>query len=159
VTGVFVTSTGEAPGTNRLEIAGDRGKVVLENGEIAFVRNEVSAAEYNRTSAERFGRPEVWHARIPASSGPASQHVAILQNFVDAIANGAALIAPASDGIHSVELANAMLYSALEAKTVELPLDAAAYEAKLKALIAESRFVKAPADSPVEDDLGKSFAH
>ena len=45
-TGVFITSTGEAPGTNRLEIAGDRGKVVAEDGKVTFIRNEIPASEY-----------------------------------------------------------------------------------------------------------------
>src|SRR4029078_13224035 len=48
VSGVFVTSTGEAPGTNRLEVAGDRGMLVIEGGEMTFVRNDVGAAEYNQ---------------------------------------------------------------------------------------------------------------
>ena len=30
VTGSFIATTGEAPGTNRLEVACDRGKLVLE---------------------------------------------------------------------------------------------------------------------------------
>jgi predicted dehydrogenase len=157
VSGVFVTSTGEAPGTNRLEVAGDRGKLVLEGSEMIFVRNEVGAAEYNQTSPERFGRPEVWNVRIPIQVGPPSQHVVILANFVEAIASGAPLLAPASDGIRSVELANAMLYSSFRSETVELPLDAAAYEQLLQKLVSDSRYVKVAAASPTPDDLSKSF--
>jgi hypothetical protein len=75
---------------------------------------------------------------IPVT-GPGPQHLGILQNFVDAIAGRAALIAPAVEGIRSVELANAMLFSALEDRTVELPLDSAAYRARLETLIAGSK--------------------
>jgi predicted dehydrogenase len=157
LSGVFVTSTGEAPGTNRLEVAGDRGKLVLENGEITFVRNEIGATEYSRTSSERFGRPEISTVKVPTPAGPPSQHVEILVNFVQAIAEAAPLLAPASDGIHSVELANAMLLSSLRGETVELPLDAAAYEAQLRKLVAESRHVKPAAESEPADDLSKSF--
>lgn len=56
-TGVFITSTGEAPGTNRLEIAGDRGKLIYENGKISFTRNEVLASEFLRTSPLSFAKP------------------------------------------------------------------------------------------------------
>ncbi len=136
-TGVFITTTGEAPGTNRLEIAGERGKVVIEGDGIRFWRNEVAMSEFSKTTTECYSGPPVWEVKIPISgSGP--QHLGILQNFVDAIANGATLIAPAVEGIRSVELANSMVYSALEEQTVTLPLDARAYATVLEKLIAQS---------------------
>jgi predicted dehydrogenase len=131
---VFVTTTGEAPGTNRLEIAAERGKVVIEGDGLHFWRNEQPMSEFSRTASEGFGRPPLWKVEIP-TSGTGPQHLGILQNFVDAIAGKAALVAPAVEGIHSVELANAMLLSGLEDRTVELPLDAAAYAARLQGLI------------------------
>ncbi len=136
-TGTFITATGEAPGTNRLEVAGERGRVVIEGDQFLFTRNEVPADEFLRTSDEGFARPETETIDIPVS-GNGGQHKAVLANFVDAIRNGTALIAPAAEGIHSVELGNAMLYSALTGGVVEMPLDGAAYEARLKTLIAES---------------------
>ena len=45
-TGVFITSTGEAPGTNRLEISADNGKVVLEGGKITFWRTRVPSSQF-----------------------------------------------------------------------------------------------------------------
>lgn len=140
-TGVFVTSTGEAPGTNRFEIAGTRGKVVLEHNKLTFTRNEVDMIEFSRTAKVGFAKPEVWHVDIPFTDAP-MPHAIVMQNFVDAILDGTPLIAPGAQGIWSVELANAMLYSSLLGQTVELPLDSAAYEAKLKQLIAESKFEK-----------------
>lgn len=140
-TGVFVATTGEAPGTDRLEIAGDRGKLVYEDGRITFTRNEVSAREFCRTCPNGFDRPDTWNVEIPVKDAPKG-HAIITQNFVDAILDGTPLIAPAAEGIHSVELANAMLYSSLLGQPVELPLDGAAYERKLQALIAESKFEK-----------------
>jgi len=140
-TGTFVTSTGEAPGSDRLEVAGDRGRLILENGKLSFTRNEVGAEEFLKTSKEMFARPEVWNVDIPVRHAPAG-HVIITQNFVDAILDGAPLIAPAVEGIHSVEFANAMLYSSFTGQTVDLPLDAAGYEAHLKKLISESRYEK-----------------
>ncbi|MGI6494642.1 MAG: Gfo/Idh/MocA family protein [Kiritimatiellia bacterium] len=154
-TGVFVTTTGEAPGTNRLEIAGTRGKVVIEDGAIRFTRNLVPCDEFLRTCQKGFDQPEVWHIDIPAD-GDGGQHVAVLQNFVDAILDGVPLIAPGEEGIRSVELANSMLYSSLTGETVDLPLDSAAFEACLTQLIRNSNFQKAEATG-VEADLSGTF--
>ena len=154
-TGVFIASTGEAPGTNRLEIAGDRGKLVAENGKLIFTRNEVPAGEFSRTTRECFGAPPTSQIEIPIS-GPGEQHAGILKNFIGAILDGEPLIAPAEEGIHSVELANAMLYSSLTGKTVTLPLDGRAYERKLSQLIRDSKFVK-KVDSTAQTDIAKSF--
>ena len=150
-TGVFITTTGEAPGTNRLEIAGDRGKVVLEGGKITFTRTEMPVGEFSRTSKGTFSRPDVWNVEIPTPAGNGPQHAGITQNFVDAILDGAPLIARAEEGIHSLELANAMLYSTFLGRAVDLPLDAAGYEAQLKKLIATSRFEKKTAAADPTD--------
>ena len=156
-TGVFVASTGEAPGTNRLEIAGDRGKLVLEEGAITFWRTEVPVSRFLKDCPESFAKPEVSKVEIPVE-GEGGQHAAITQNFVDAILDGAPLIAPAEEGIRSVELANAMLYSHFTGQTVELPLDAVAYERLLQELIANSRFEKrATGTSEAPADMAKSF--
>jgi len=64
-----------------------------------------------------------------------------MENFIAAILDGAGLLAPAAEGIHSVELANAMLHSTLTDQTVTLPLDGDAYERQLERLIAGSRAI------------------
>jgi len=155
-TAVFITSTGEAPGTNRLEIAAERGRLVYENDALTFLRNEVPTTEFSRTSAKPFDAPACTEIKFPLQ-GHGGQHVAVLQNFVDAILDGTPLIAPAPEGLHSVELANAMLYSSLTKQTVELPLDAAAYEQTLKGLIANSRVIQKEVRHPSVVDFGKSF--
>ncbi len=137
-TGVFVTTTGEAPGTNRLEICGDMGKVVCENGKITFTRNLVPMREFSRTCPQAFAAPDVWNIDIPVN-GCGGQHNEILQNFTNAILNGASLIAPAEEGINAVELACAMLYSSFTGKTVDLPLNPVAYARHLARLIAGSK--------------------
>jgi predicted dehydrogenase len=95
-------------------------------------------SEFSRTCEQGFAKPASEVIVLPMS-GHGDQHVGILRNFADAIVNGAPLIAPAEEGIHSVELANAMLYSTFTGKTVELPLDGAAYERHLQQLIAASK--------------------
>ena len=154
-TGVFITSTGETPGTNRFEIAGTRGKVVLENNRLTITRNESDMIEFSRAAKVGFAKPEVRHEEIPFQDAVAP-HAALMQNFVEAILDGAPLIAPGEEGLHSVELANAMLYASLIGQTVELPLDGAAFERKLGELIAESRFEKKVVEI-TDDDFTKSF--
>ncbi|MEW6306795.1 MAG: Gfo/Idh/MocA family oxidoreductase [Verrucomicrobiota bacterium] len=153
-TGVFITSTGEAPGTNRLELIGERGKVVLEHGKLTFTRNESSMIQFSKTSKAGFAKPETWNVDIPVDV-QVGEHHTITQNFVNAILDGEPLIAPAAEGVRSVELANAILYSSLIGQTVDLPLDGAAYEAKLNQLIAESKFEKKVVATT--EDFTKSF--
>lgn len=155
-TGVFITSTGEAPGTNRFEIAGTRGRVVLEKDKLNFIRNEVPMTEFSKTSKVGFLKPDVWNIEIPFENAVAP-HAALMQNFVEAILDGTPLIAPGEDGIHSVELANVMLYSSLIDKTVELPMNSAAFEKKLKQLIAASKTEKKVVEISTED-FTKSFS-
>ncbi|MGC8990518.1 MAG: Gfo/Idh/MocA family protein, partial [Verrucomicrobiia bacterium] len=151
----FITSTGEAPGTNRLELAGTMGKLVLEHNRLTFTRNEIDMIKFSRTSKAGFARPDVWNIDIPFDNAPA-QHATLTQNFVDAILDGAPLIAPGREGLHSVELANAMLFSSLVGQTITLPLDGGAYEAKLKELIASSKFEKKTV-AVANEDFTKSF--
>lgn len=154
-TGVFTTTTGETPGTNRLEIAGDRGKIVFEGDKILFTRNEIPTSEWNRIDTTGFGTPPVWNIEVPAP-GVATHHEGVLRNFLDAVLDGAPLIAPAAEGIRSVELGNAMLYSSIADKTVDVPLDGDAYEATLKKLIAGSTHKKTViAAEPI--DMTKTF--
>jgi len=140
-TGVFLSSTGEAPGTNRLEIVGTLGKVVLENNRLLFTRNEADMLEFSRAAKQGFVKPDVWQIEIPFQDA-VLPHAIMVQNFVNAILDGEPLIAPGAEGIHSVELANVMVYSSLLGQTVELPMDAAAWERKLQQLIAESKVQK-----------------
>jgi hypothetical protein len=78
---------------------------------------------------------------IPFENAP-GPHAILMQNFVDAILDGTPLAVPGAEGIHSVELANVMLYSSLTNATVELPLDGSAYEKRLQELIAGSKIEK-----------------
>ena len=158
-TGVFITTTGEAPGTNRLEVCGDRGRIIVEDGKITWTRNEVGQAEFLRTSKERFAKPPVWNIDVPVGKDCGPQHTGIIQNFIDAILHGAPLIAPAEEGIRSVELANAMLYSSMKDKTVEFPLDGVDFEKMLKELIASSTFEKKTENTPTAAGMAGSFTH
>ena len=156
MTAIFSASTGEAPGTNRLEVAAERGKVVIESDSFLFTRNEVPMSEFSRTDPGRFSAPETWEIQIPiAGHGP--QHNGILVNFVSAILDGTPLIAPAREGLNSLELANAFLLSSLENRSVELPIDGALFEQHLRKLIASSTRQKPKVFRAVSDDMANSF--
>ena len=154
-TGVFITSSGEAPGSNRFELAGTRGKIVLENNRLAFTRNEVDMIEHCRTSKVGFLKPEVWNVEIPFTDAVAP-HATLMTNFADAILDGAPLIAPGAEGMGSVELANVLLYSSLIDQTVQMPMDGQAFEKKLQELIANSKFEKKVVEIK-NDDFTQSF--
>ena len=136
-TGVFITSTGEAPGTNRLEISADRGKVVLEGGKITFWRTRESSSKFLKEWPDGFGRPEIWKCEIPAGGG--EEHKGITKNWVQAIRTGSPLLAQGSEGINGVELANAMLLSTWTDDWVDIPVDAEAYWEELQKRIETSQ--------------------
>ena len=157
-TGVFITSTGEAPGTNRLEMTGERGKAVLENDRLVFYRNAEPMTDFSRTTPELFAAPgvePVWFEGLEHGR----QHVGILDNFVEAILDGAPLIAPAAEGLASVELGNAMLLSTFEDAPVPLPMEAAHFARWLQKKVDASTQEKrpAPAGSSRPADLSGSF--
>ena len=138
-TGVFITSTGEYPGTNRLEVVADRGRLVYDGGKLTFDRTTVSVPEFRSTSPDMFASMPTWKVEVPTGSGSGGQHLEIMRNFVDAILDGKELIAPASEGVHSVELANAMILSSQTGETIPLPMDSARFAGKLDELRATSR--------------------
>lgn len=158
-TGVFITCTGEAPGTNRLEIAAERGRVIVEGTKIEWQRNEVETSVWSKQAQHGFLRPDVWNIDIPLDEAniTGGSHVGIMQNFTNAILHGEKLIAPAVEGIHSVELGNAMLYSSHLGETLTLPMDSAAFEKFLQQKISESTFVKKTVDAAVPADMASSF--
>lgn len=119
-TGEYITSTGEAPGTNRLEIACDMGKVVVENNRILFHRNVISEREHNRINTEPFGKPECWECNIPADFSGGPQHVGILNNFASAVLRGTELLAKGEEGILGLTISNAIHLSAWTGETVDV---------------------------------------
>lgn len=155
-TGTFVTCTGEAPGVNRLEVAGSRGLVVLENEKLLLTENAQDIYEFSRTTDNAFGAPETKATDITPAE-PFPNHAGVLTNFVDAVLDGAPLLADAAEGLKSVELANAMVYSTWKNESVALPLDAAAYQAALDHAIAAS----VPRERIIREakvDMSKSYS-
>ncbi|HBL4689934.1 Gfo/Idh/MocA family oxidoreductase [Citrobacter sedlakii] len=136
-TGVFITTTAEAPGTNRLEIAGDRGKVVVEEGRLRFWRLRESETEFNARWQNGFGEPECWEVTIPTTA-ECSEHDVITRNFTAAILHGEPLIAPGLEGIRGLTLSNAMHLSTWIDDWVAFPFDEQRYYQLLQERIASS---------------------
>ena len=148
--GAFITSSGETPGSNRFEIAGTKGRLILENDRLTLTRNAVPSDKWCKTSKIGFQKPKttVEEISIPGADAP---HATLMTNFVNAILDGEALIAPGPEGLGSVELANVMVYSGLKDEPVDLPMDGAAWEAQLNDLITNSTHEKNVVEISSED--------
>jgi predicted dehydrogenase len=157
--GHFVTTTGEAPGTDRLEIAGDKGKIVSEAGKLSFKMNRQGVKEFRETTTQSFATPEAWDIEVPVSKGEFADNTKTLtQNFVDAVLKDEPLIAPGEEGARGLEIGNAMLMAGLMRKPVELPLDGDAFEAFLKELTQKYGGKKnLKAGDTVSNDMSASF--
>lgn len=121
-TGVFVTSTGDAPGTNRFEVDLERAKIVCEDGKIAVYEMEVSEREFCFSTKEGFAKPAGKWISVD-TDGENPQHAGVLRAFAGAILRGEPLVAEGVEGIRGLTLSNAMHLSGWLGKTVELPFD------------------------------------
>ena len=153
--GHFVTTTAESPGTNRLEIVGENGKLVFEYGILTFYRNQTSMFEFIRTSPNSFDSVPCQSEDVPFTPLPGWGHARLTEIFANGILHGEQLVAYAPEGLNSLMLGNAIMLSSFQGHPVELPFDEDAYEARLQELIATSRFKKVVRDANV--DLSKSF--
>ena len=154
--GHFVTSTGESPGTNRLEVVGEHGRLVFENGRLHLMRNRTSMLDLIRDSKKSFTHVESWPTEVPFTHHGEGGHRIVTERFLAAIRGEAPVVAEGGEGIHSVLLANAMLFSSLEGRPVELPMDEAAFGRRMQELRAGSRYRpgESPGDAGVEDLSG-----
>ena len=121
-TGTFVTTTGDAPGANRLEITGTLGKVVVEDQKLVFTRLKVNEREWCVSCPEGFRKPESETFEVE-TDGKNEQHPAVLNAFAGAILRGEPLIADGREGINGLMLSNAMHLSSWLGHEVELPID------------------------------------
>ncbi len=121
-TGIFVTSTGDAPGTNRFEVDLEKAKIVCEDGKLAVYEMEVNEREFCFSTKEGFRKPDgKW---IPMETGQDNpQHAGVLRAFAGAILRGEPLVAAGEEGIRGLTLSNAMHLSSWLKRPVEIPFD------------------------------------
>lgn len=129
--GTFITSTGEYPGTNRLEISGELGKIVLENNVLKWWKLEQNEADFRFTSKEGFDKIDMQYLEIKPTSKETA-HKGILQNFTNSVLFGEELIAPGYDGINELTISNAAYLSSWNGSgEVKIPFNTAEFDYEL----------------------------
>ena len=154
MTGTFITSTGECPGTNRLEITGSKGKLVYENGKLMFTKLAMDEREFCFNADGGFSSIDHTTEEI-IPPGMNKGHRTIIQNFTDAILFGTPLIAPGEEGINSLSLSNAMVLSSWTDKWVDVPNDGEEYWKLLQERIKTSKVKENVVDKVA--DLSNTF--
>lgn len=148
-TGVFITTTADAPGTNRFEITGTKGTLIFENNKLIFKQLEIDERDHCFATQAGFRTPPCLPAVEVPLQGENSQHVGIVNNVANAVLGLEPLYAPAEDGICGVELANAMHLSSWLGRMVELPIDGHLFYEELKKRIAVSKPHRPTDDSKI----------
>ncbi|MCR5109254.1 MAG: Gfo/Idh/MocA family oxidoreductase [Lachnospiraceae bacterium] len=121
-TGVFVTTTGDAPGTNRLELTFEMGRIVCEEDSLYYDKLSVNERTFCMAEQEGFKKPDMTRIKIE-TDGKNEQHDGVLRAFADRILHGGRLVAEGTEGIKGLTLSNAMYLSSWLDKTVEIPFD------------------------------------
>lgn len=137
-TGVFITSTGDAKGTNRFEVQMDGAKIVVENDVLTLQEFEMSEPEFSKTNTIPFGSVNTTDVPVE-TDGKNEQHVGVINAWGGAILRGEPLVAHGSEGINGLTISNAMHLSAFLGKMVELPIDEDLYYNELMKRVATSR--------------------
>ncbi|MEE0898602.1 MAG: Gfo/Idh/MocA family oxidoreductase [Acutalibacteraceae bacterium] len=137
-TGVFITTTGDAHGTNRFEIQMDRAKFVVENNKLIMTEYEMTEQEFSKTYKQPFGTVN-GTTREVETDGENLQHIGVLNAWANAILHGGKLVAEGKEGINGLTLSNAMHLSAFLGKEVEIPFDEELYYNELMKRVATSK--------------------
>ena len=137
-TGVFVTTTGDAPGTNRYEVTGTLGKLVCENDKLTFWKLAQDEREFCRTATEGFAQPQCQQVEVE-TDGENLQHVGVLNAFAGKILHGTPLVAEGTEGLGGLTLSNAMHLSSWLGRAVDIPFDEELFLSELNKRRATSR--------------------
>ena len=137
-TGVFVTTTGDAPGTNRFEIDMEKAKIVCEDDKLSVYELEVNEREFCFTEPQGFKKPEGHFVEVE-TDGQNPQHMGVLKAFAGKILHGTPLVAEGAEGINGLMLSNAMFLSSWEDKMVTLPIDEDLFYDELMKRVATSK--------------------
>ena len=137
-TGVFITTTGDAPGTNRFEITGDLGKLVCENDKLTFYKLKQGITEHCATCKAGFDKPECETIEVE-TDGLNEQHAGVMKAFAGKILHGTPLVAGGEEGINGLMLSNAMHLSSWLGHAVTLPINEDEFLRQLNERRAHSR--------------------
>ena len=137
-TGTFITTTGDAYGTNRFEIQMDKAKLLVEDDRLRVWEFEMTEQEFSRTNQSPFGSPKVQELEIELD-GSNPQHTGVINAWGKAILEGKPLVADGAEGINGLMLSNAMHLSAFQNKMIELPFDEELYYEELEKRVQSSK--------------------
>lgn len=152
-TGVFVTSTGDAPGTNRFEILCDKGKLVCEDGKLTLDENVIAESQFRNQTKIPFSAPE--HKRsVPETDGLSPQHVGVFNAFAAHLLRGEPLVADGREGINGLTLSNAMHLSSWTHGPVRVPFDEDLFYDELMKRVKTSRRKENVCESTIADTSG-----
>lgn len=126
-TGVFIASTGEAPGINRLEISMEDALLVYEKGELNVCELGFHEAEYRKTATDCFSKLNGQWRKLDCKTID-SQYIEMLKNYSDAILKKTPLIAKGTEGSKSLLLSNAIYLSSWKKEMIEIPKEGTEYE-------------------------------
>jgi predicted dehydrogenase len=143
--GHFITSTAEFPGTNRIEIVGDKGKIVFEfdkvlnESKLYLYKNDTSMLTEIKSSSSKYGSMTCSKMEISFDFHGAEAYKLMIDNFANSILYGEKLIAPGVEGLNSLMLSNAVLFSSQKRRQIFLPIDSEEYFLVLRELISKSK--------------------
>ena len=140
-TGVFITTTGDYPGTNRLEITLDRAKLICENGKLTVFELAVSTDEYTKTCEDGFSSIDFkeYEAEL---DGRNDQHIEVMNKFAASILRDEPMTASGQEGINGLTISNAAFLSSWLGETVTLPIDEDKFYSLLQEKINNSTYKK-----------------
>jgi predicted dehydrogenase len=136
--GYLYATTNEAPGQDRIEIVGDKGKIVVHSGTATYWMLQPSIGRYTKESTEMWSAPEAIKTELELVDREEG-HGAITRNFCRAILYGEPLLAPGEEGINAVEMIDSMILSGKSGRAVDVPVDRNKYEALLDDLRKSSK--------------------
>jgi predicted dehydrogenase len=142
--GYLLETVNEVPTGMRLELCGERGKLVIDDRGLRFWEVESGVRAFSDSTEHMWGRPDATEVEVPLTERETG-HAAIVRNVARAILYGEELISPGPEALASLELADAMLLSGHKGAAVDIPLDRAEYDAFIAAKQAKSQ------DKQVED--------
>lgn len=137
-TGTFITTTGDACGSNRFEIQMDKAKLLVEHNKLHVWEFEMTEQEFSKTNTSPFGYPKTQEIELELD-GSNPQHVGVINAWGKAILEGTPMVADGAEGINGLMLSNAMHLSAFTGKTVELPFDEELYYEELQKRVQSSK--------------------
>ncbi len=159
-TGAFITSTGDACGTNRFEIVLEKGKLVAEainkQFKLHMWKTDVSEEDFLKTSVKPFDNRKFEYSEVE-TDGENPQHMGVFKAFAANILHGTPLVADGREGINGLTLSNAMHLSAFTNSEIELAsFDHDLFQEELMKRVATSRRKQVSA-STVMADMSNTF--